>query len=90
MNIDLIKYARNKAAVQREVERGKYADPVDIVNNLGPTIFCPNVVLAFYLAEIIGFTPGIVENINTLIKFNGYLTITGCPNNAPDFGLQKI
>jgi hypothetical protein len=90
MLIDLDSYRVQKKEIIRAYDIATVKDVLEIICVTSPAIHTANVVLGFYLAEEIGFTPELVVMIKRLIKFYGYSTIKGAPENMPDFGLRRI
>jgi len=90
MLIDLDKYRLQKQEIVKIHQRSYAKDAVLNVAFTSPGIHTPNVVLAFYLSEEIGFTSELVESIKGLIKFYKYTHIKGAPDNMPDFDLIKV
>lgn len=90
MLIDLMAYRVQKKEIIRAYNIATVKDVLEIICVTSPSIHTANVILGFYLAEEIGFTPELVVMIESLIKFYGYMTIKGAPDNMPDFGLKRI
>jgi hypothetical protein len=90
MTIDLDAYRVQKQAIVRAYKLAISKDVLEIICLTSPATHTANVVMAFYLAEEIGFTPELVEMITRLIKFYGYTSIKGAPESCPDFGLRKV
>lgn len=90
MIIDLTRYRVQKQEIVRAHNRSNGKSLLEMICLASPGTHTPNVVLCFYLAEDIGFTKEIVEIIERLIKFYGYTSIKGAPDNMPEFGLKRI
>lgn len=83
MKVDITKYEANKAAIQRWYRSKGQGNLVDFIPMVSCSTMVPCIVVAFYLAEIIGFTPDMISYIQSLIAFYGYTQIVGKPDNCP-------
>ena len=80
MILDLDRFAINRKFIQTYY-REKGGDPEYAVSLMAATILCPIIVLAFYLAEDIGFTPELIKTIDYQMT-RGY-TVINQPQNSP-------
>ena len=91
MKIDLNKYAINRSLVQGYYgkNKGGFADIAKIIAVYASATHCPSVVLAFYLAEDLGYTPELRTVIDRLIAFYGYTEISGQSKDSPYLFMSK-
>lgn len=54
--------------MRKHIARNPGCKLVSDISLLAPSIHCPNIVLTFYAAEIVGYTPELVKSIEGLIK----------------------
>ncbi len=88
MVIDLNKYTVNKAfVIQWYKDNGKDAEAT--ISIMACSIMVPCLVLAFYLAEEIGFTEELIRKIDILIKFYGYKKILNQQSDSPYLSMIK-
>lgn len=91
MLLDLESYRVQKQEIIRAYEMAKVKDVQEVVSLCGPGIHTPLAVLCYYLSEHLGgFTPELTHMTSRLISFYGYLSIKGCPETSPDFGLKRV
>lgn len=90
MLIDLNSYRIQKREIIRAYGIATNKDLREIICVTSPAIHTANVILAFYLAEEIGWSPELIEIVQGLVKFYGYATIKGAPDDMPEFGLRRI
>lgn len=84
MQLDLDTYASSsKEAIQNWYRRHNDERITDIISIQAACTHCPCIVLAFYLAEDIGFTPELVRLIDIFIKSYGYTEIRNQPPDSP-------
>ena len=85
MILDLNLYLINKPFIQEWYASHKDTnkDITTVVSMWASALSCPCLVLAFYLAETEGFTPALVKNMDSLIKFYDYRVILGQSSNSP-------
>ena len=85
MKIDLNTYKANRKYIQNfyKENKDKYSNVVHMISLIAPSIHCPNLVLSFYLAEMIGFIPELTKSIEHLIEQNSYTEILNQPENSP-------
>ena len=86
MIFDINRYVVNRPFIQNYY-RLNGGDPVYAVSLLAATVGCPVIVLAYYLAESVGFTPGLIKTIQSQID-RGYGIKNG-PDNDPFKELNK-
>lgn len=67
MKIDLNIYTVNRKFMRDWIARNPHHELVSGISLIAPSIHCPNLVLTFYAAEIVGFTPELVKSIEGLI-----------------------
>lgn len=80
MRFDLNRFLVNKLFVQNYFKKNG-GSPGYAVSLISATAGCPVIVLAFYLAEDIGFVPELVKTIQTQIN-RGY-RVENQPANSP-------
>jgi hypothetical protein len=83
MRLDLNKYVVNKAFIQEQWRKSPNRDIGQVISMVATSTHCPCVVLAFYLAEGIGYTPELTKIIGDLIKFYGYTEILNQSEGSP-------
>lgn len=83
MIVDLDHYLVNRSFIQKWHQDNGDNQPCLTVSILAPATHCPCIVLAFYLAETVGFTPEMMSMIEGLIKFYTYSEINHQPENSP-------
>jgi hypothetical protein len=91
MKIDLNVYAANREFIQRRYEESaeRGLDEIYVVSLFAPSIHCPCICLAFFIAEKIGFTPKLVKNIESLIATYGYKEILNQREGSPFLHLDR-
>jgi hypothetical protein len=85
MKIDLNHYSVNRIPIQLWYSKNKQLEPVFAVSLWAASQQCPAIVVAFFLAESIGYIPELTNNINNLIKMYGYKQILGQKEDSPFF-----
>lgn len=83
MKLDLRKYRVNEPFIKMLYYNDPDKDAAKVVAQGASAAHCPCAVLAFYLADHIGYTPELIKTINTLIKFYSYDQIIGQSPNSP-------
>lgn len=81
MVIDIDLYKANKALVQ-----GLFKEGTDVANHISmmATSFgIPVIVVTYWMGEVVGWTPAIVEKIDRIRDFYGYTQILNKPEGAP-------
>jgi hypothetical protein len=88
MVVDLDRYTVNKRDIhlyyERNKDRTKVRDMVSILS--APPPFVPCIVVAFYLGEVSGWPPEILECIQNLAKYYHILEIKNKPPGYPGPG----
>lgn len=64
------------------IRRNPNQDIVAGIAIIAPSIHCPNIVLTFYAAEIIGYTPELIKSIEGLMK-QGNIEVLNQPPGSP-------
>ena len=77
MQMDLNKYTVNRKFIQDGYKNSKsgFKNVGEAISIFASSTHCPCIILAFYLAESIGFTPDLVKFIDSQIKYYGYKEI---------------
>jgi hypothetical protein len=88
MKIDLNKYVINKPFVIEWYKKNERS-PRETVSIIGTSTMCPNIVLAFYLADEIGYIPELIDLIDILITFYKITQIDGIVEGSPYFAKYK-
>lgn len=83
MTVDIEKYSVNRAYIKSMYESRFKDDPNRAIGYLASMTMVPCIVVCFYLAEVDGFTPFWIEQINEFIDFYGYTSIENKPENCP-------
>lgn len=83
MRIDLETYSARREYIHSMYESKYKGDTNRAIGSLAAITMVPCIVIAFYLAEIEGFTPDLIKSINSLIDFYGYSEIQNKPENSP-------
>lgn len=85
MELDLNTYMVNKKPFQRYYHKNK--DRNDSISNMisiwSSSTFCPCIVLAFYLAEDIGYTAEIIRLIDIFVRTYEYKLILNQQEGSP-------
>lgn len=91
MTIDLDRYTINKPFIQEWYRKNK--DKNDNIRNVvsvwAANTSCPCIVLAFYLAEDVGFIKELTDTIDSLIEFYGYEEILNQPPKSPYLTMDR-
>lgn len=89
MVIDLNKYAINRPFIQQQYDKEPTRDVVWTVSMWAACTHCPCIVLAFYIAEHIGYTKELVNTIDHLIKDYGYTEILNQLPGSPYLTMDR-
>ena len=86
MKFDLNRFGVNRPFIKR-YHREHPEDDAYSVSLIAATVGCPIIVLAYYLAEEIGFTPGLLKTIQGQLD-RGFRALN-TPDNDPFKDLYK-
>ena len=75
MKVEIEQYAANRKLVKNLLQRKGNDSYKDIASEFSVTASIPVFVTYFYIGEIIGFNPWIVQRMKALSKFYGYTEI---------------
>lgn len=83
MKMDLDKYSINRSIIQKEYDRSGVKSIRDFLSIWSASTHCPLICMAFYLAEEIGYTPELIDIIDSTVKFYGYTEVLGQKEGSP-------
>lgn len=75
MKIEIEQYSENRVFVQNLIDRKGVDSYKDIASEFAVISAIPVFVVYFYIGEIIGFNPWIIERMKALSKFYGYTEV---------------
>jgi hypothetical protein len=82
--VDLEKYIVNRPIVQNwYLHNNKMYKDIEAVAIMAVSTGCPCICVAYWIGEINGWSPAILDNIGSITKFYGYVKILGRPANSP-------
>lgn len=82
-SIDLALYSKSKAFVQEwHLQHGR-GDHLGTIAKYAGYTHIPCIVLAYWVGEVTGWPKVVVDNIESLKKFYGYIEIKNAPPGAP-------
>jgi hypothetical protein len=89
MKLDLNKYRINAKFIQNWHRNHPDEDIETMITIQGISVHCPLVIMCFFLAEGIGFTPELTRLIDMFIAYYGYKEILGQSEDSPYLTLGR-
>lgn len=83
MKIDLETYSANKKYIQDWATTKGASDPAGCIAILASVTFCPVIVVAYWVGEVSGWPPKVMQSIKSIKEFYGYTEIENKPPGAP-------
>jgi hypothetical protein len=81
--VNLDYYKTNKQFVVDWFLGHKEMDINAIISSMAVSTSCPCIVVAYWVAEVNGYTPEVLHTIQSLKDFYGYDKIVGVPDSCP-------
>jgi hypothetical protein len=83
MRLDLDTYAVNRKPIQGWYRSHSDQDIRSVIANWAISTHCPCIILCFFMAEDIGYTPELLQMIDSLSRFYGYTEILNQKEGSP-------